>query len=194
MWMDNYSKNLKWHCPDVDRGTFNKGLWTGFAVRACTDQNIRMTCCSTDLGSLPAMPDDIFEPQDNIAIGLLRAIFERGDRAHMRFHKSLVFNWKVNNVPLRPDIQDDMTQSEVDGLNRHADALDHLYPLRLIDINCGENMGFARCMKMLSEEKNWEEDPRKPYCEKYTFMFMDCDLFDKCLKVLILIHQSKTSP
>ena len=158
MWMDNYSKNLKWHMLDVGKGTFNTGLWTGFAVRACTNQNIDMRIGSNGFGEIPAMPDDIFEPDFQITLDLLRAIFQRGDRSHMRFHKSLVFNWKVNNVPLRPDIQDDMTQSEVDGLNRHADALDHLYPLRLIDINCGENMGFARCMKMLSEEKNWEGD------------------------------------
>jgi hypothetical protein len=189
MWMDNYSKNLKWHMPDVGKGTFHQGLWTGFAVRACPEP-ISMRLCRDQAGDIiPAMPDNPFDFADTMKRTLLPVMFARGENTHLRFEVSAVFNWEVDNVPLRPDSnREDMKPEYAESLNKHSDTLEHLYPLRLLDINCGENLGFARCMKSLSDEKNWEGQLNMPACRNYTSMFMDCDLFDKCVKVTTHTH------
>ena len=200
MWMDNYSKNVKWQCPDVAKGTFHQGLWTGFAVRACT-ADVSMKFVLDQTGSVvPAMPDDPFTFKDMVQDGLLKSMFDRGDRSNFRFRSSLVFKWKVNNVPLRPqlcNVPNVASQARYRaGLERHADSLDHLHPLKLLDINCGENVGFAMCFERLSTEKNWTGRSDQPSCDTYTSMFMDCDLFDKCVKVLhsIFFHIETGTP
>ena len=182
MWMDNYSKNLAWHLPEVGKGVFYSGLWCGFAARACT-ANISMRLIRDGNGNhIPAMPVDPFENRAHIQVSLLSSTFGRPN-PHQRFDSSLVFQWNVTNVPLRPVVQEGMRQEFIDGLNRRADSLDNLHPMRLIDINPGQNIGFARVMKLLSEENNWDGKVDEPACSKYTAMFMDCDLFDKCVKV-----------
>ena len=135
-----------------------------------------------DGNHIPAMPVDPFEHRAHIQGVLLRSTFGR-QNPHQRFDKSLLFRWEVNNVPLRPVVRAGMRQDYIDGLNRRADSLDNLHPIRLIDINPGENVGFARVMKQLSDENNWDDKLDEPSCNKYTAMFMDCDLFDKCVKV-----------
>ena len=182
MWMDNYSKNLAWHLPEVGKGVFHQGLWCGFAARACTAAISMRMIRGGDGNHIPAMPVDPFEHRAHIQGVLLSSTFGR-QNPHQRFDKSLLFRWEVNNVPLRPVVRAGMRQDYIEGLNRRADSLDNLHPMRLIDINPGENVGFARVVKQLSDENNWDDKLDEPSCNKYTAMFMDCDLFDKCVKV-----------
>lgn len=187
MWMDNYSKNVKYSVPDIGKGTFHQGLWTGFALRACTE-NISMKLMHDESDNvIHAMPGDPFAFRQQVQEGITSSMFDRGPKSHLRFRSSCIFKWRVDNVPLRPRVENIPATAEYalrrGRLANHADSLDHLHPQRLLEINCGENAGFARCMKLLSQEKNWEQDDDKPACEVYTSMFMDCDLFDKCVKV-----------
>ena len=202
MWMDNYSKNVKFSVPDIGQGWFHQGLWTGFALRACPE-DISMSLLHDEADNLiNAMPANPFDYRKIVQDGITNSMFDKGDKCHLRFRSSYRCKWKVNNVPLRPSVENLPATAHYAEHRRkladHADSLDHLHPHRLLDINCGENAGFARCMKMLSFERNWGgEQPDKPACDKYTSMYMDCDLYDKCVKVcfsIVLLHLTSTQP
>ena len=185
LWMDNYSKLLAHDLPDVDKGTFFSGLWTGWAAKKSTAAVSMRHVTNNYNQKLPAMPEDPSEFAPSLVQELVNSMFDsRGERSHLRFAASNLYKWEVNNVPLKPLLHKVPEQFR-EGLNKGADGLEHLYPLGLEPINCGENVGFARCIKLLSDARNWEgNDEDRPRCKKYTAMVMDVDLFDKMIKVI----------
>ena len=189
LWMDNYSKLVAHDMPDVDKGTFHSGLWTGWAAKKSTAPVSMRHVTNNYNQPLPAMPEAPFDYASSVVQELVNSMFDsRGERSHLRFAASNLYKWEVNNVPLKP-LPHKVPELFREGLNKGADGLEHLYPMGLSAVNCGENVGFARCIKSLSDARNWEgNDEERPRCKKYTAMVMDVDLFDKMIKVIYSLN------
>ena len=129
------------------------------------------------LQRIPAMPEELFSSW-NAFVGTysrLEAVLEVN-----RLDDSLVRTWNVNNVPLKPSPQS--TERYRDALVKQTDSLANLFPEKLIDINIGENEGLVKiCRELLKEHK---EKCQINQQERYLVLNVDCNIFDRILKVL----------
>ena len=181
LWIDNFSKNRRWDIPDLMKGVFHQGLWTGFAVRR-GPRDLTMALITGDDGTvIPAMPEKPLDRVDTLRRYLLKQWF-KDEKSELWYDRSLGVKWRTHNVPLRPRTEN-VDSKYRKRLDRRADSLENLHPWKVEDINVGENMGFARVMRTLYDEHNREEAVAGPVGTEDTAIVMDVDLFDKAVKV-----------
>jgi hypothetical protein len=185
LWIDNFSKIRKFQIPHIDIGAWRNCLWTGFALRAYKPQRgveIDMSILRNPENEvIPAMPNNPFD-----FVIRLREQFQHYGSADMKqLSRSNVFSWKVNNVPLKP-VKVDLVRPQrlIDKILADPDKLDNLYPEKIVSENIGQNTGFSKIFREVYEDH--EMDVNIDSC-KYLALNLDCNIFDRLLKVFTFI-------
>ena len=183
LWIDNYSKMSRWQIPNLDSGAYKSCLWTGFAVKSWTNildpsDEIDMTVRqSPSLQRVPAMPEKLFDAWPRFVESYKQ--MESCSDVY-RLQNSFVQNWQVNNVPLKPT-PETCNERYRTALAQSTDSMDSLFPEKLIDINVGENEGLVKiCRNLLKEH---QEQCQRNMSERYLVLNVDCNIFDRMLKV-----------
>ena len=188
VWLDNFSKTRVRQVPDLAHGSWADCLWTGRALRAYPRDDVSLDCVHDATGSvIPIMPNDLFERSDE-----LLEIFERCcvNKPMERHGSSLAHLYDVRSIPLKPNPQKVEKKSHRDALTDDHDRLNTLIPESIQAINIGSNLGLATILRRHFEEQNQHV---RGMCEKYTCFMVDCNIFDRILKVITCNkHTGKT--
>lgn len=186
LWIDNFSKIRKFQIPHLDIGVWRDCLWTGFALREYKGDDIDMGILRSDSNEvIPAMPNNPFQFETS-----LKATFRQFAAANMeQLEGSNVHLWQVNNVPLKPipakaEDYEPVPARYLSRILADPDKLDNLYPEKIIKENIGQNNGFCQIFRDVYEEH--EMDVNNESC-KYLALNLDCNIFDRLLKVYFLL-------
>ena len=118
--MDNFSKFYAVALQGVASGAFRECAWTGDAFKVYHGPPVDVTL------RVPAMPADIFEQS---TVRLMWASFGRSCSAGWLLHRrSLVTTLKVNNVPLKPVVNQNTHPDLFNLLSQSRDGLRFFYP------------------------------------------------------------------
>jgi hypothetical protein len=188
LWIDNFSKIRKFQIPHLNIGVWRDCLWTGFALRQHKGADIDMSILrNQDQEVIPAMPDDPFEFELS-----LKTIFRnRAAKDVMQLSNSNVNTWKVNNVPLKPipveaDDDEPVPPLYLAKILEDPDKLDNLFPEKIVEENIGSNVGFCQIFRKVYDDHEMDVD--NVSC-KYLALNLDCNIFDRLVKVMFLIFQ-----
>ena len=130
---------------------------------------------------VPAMPDDPFE-----MIADFKKVFLQHNRATAltpsMYDTSMTTVFQVKNVPLKPDHKIMRNPEHRAALKESHDSLQTLIPDSIMAVNIGANEGFMRLMRMHYEGNHQH---LREGCEVYSSFNVDCDIFDRMLKVVL---------
>jgi hypothetical protein len=183
LWIDNFSKIRKFQIPHIEEGAWRNCLWTGFALRAFNPpvggREIDMSILREGNEVIPAMPNNPFDFVDS-----LKQQFQRYGAADMKqLCISNVFKWEVSNVPLKPVKVELVPRRLLAKILADPDKLDNLFPEKIVVENIGENVGFCKIFRAVYEDH--EMDVSLDSC-KYLALNLDCNIFDRLLKVFLI--------
>jgi hypothetical protein len=136
VWIDNFSKNISWQLPKLDEGVYKPCLWTGFAFKLFTQQpDLDMTLKRDATGRvIPAMPDNPFTYQQS----LIASYRINEQKVGMQqFDSSIVEQWQVNNVPLKPLAKN--VPAQFHAALSITESIHNLFPEKKVDLNPGVN-------------------------------------------------------
>lgn len=168
-WVDNFSKCYAVAMQGADSGAFNGCQWTGTGFHVYVGPIV-----DTSVGGLPGMPDVWLDDKTlNLHKSRSRSIC---GHKWLYFDMSLVKQFVVNNVPLKPvvDAKDDPELHKV--LSESRDGLKNFHASDILPRNVGSNRGLLLILKDLS-------DRRRPTDTKLHFLTADCNIFMRMLKV-----------
>ena len=176
VWVDNFSKHIKWQLPKLHEGMFKACLWTGVAYKQWSkDEPLDMTIKLDPTGArIPAMPNNPFLFRSH-----LRALYVKKEKETpiYQYERSMVVNWEVNNVPLKPLAAN--VPARYHAVLEGSSKLNNLYPSDLIDLNVGANDDFFKIFKKFYEDRS----AAAPLNTKYNVLMMDCNIYDRLMKV-----------
>jgi hypothetical protein len=179
LWVDNFSKNRGYSVPNVDRGVYASCLWAGASVFRCEDQTISDSVVLRANGSVrPAMPDDILERQEAVAMTVRSVLREECNL----FDDSLVNKYDVRTIPLKVDTKRFPEVAQV--IDHPMNSLDNVFPAGLMDINIGSNRGLAIILRKMYTEHGMEPGGS---CGRYLSLNVDENIFWRTLKVTYLL-------
>ena len=179
IWLDNFSKIRVLKIPDINVGAWQDCNWTGRAVR------LSLTPVSMDFmyengEVIPAMPDDVFAMSTKLKSLFLSINKETTLCPHLR-DASVLAVAEVNNVPSRPDKSRLVDPKHKTALIERHDSIRNCLAEGIYPINIGSNKGL---MQLLRNHYTSEKQDTDGECAKYTSLNVDCDIFDRILKVV----------
>lgn len=176
-WIDNFNKMYAVQTPNIKRGAYHSMMWMGSGVRVPHAIPVGLVDRRVEEGK-PGMPDDLF-----LAPALeyfKRASSTQTERNKIKTYAgSLCERYNVNNIPLKPVLDDTHPLEIRETLARSPDGLAHFYPEGVHDVNIGANEGLAREFRRLHNEIVAEE----PAQADYRFMVADVNIFFRGIKV-----------
>lgn len=178
VWIDNFSKVHGCKIPNIDIGAWRDCLWTGVALKKYVGAVPVSTAVQVDPEGniVPAMPDDLFEKERRFV-----KLFDRHKVTATSYQTdSLVRQWKVNTVPLKPvaaRVDNDQWRAALQG---DQDKLSVMYPKELIAENIGSNLGLASVMREHYESR---QQHIEGMCEDYSALNVDENIFMRIIKV-----------
>jgi hypothetical protein len=180
VWIDNFSKLMSLNVPTLREGAWQDCAWTGRALRKYPYNDVNMDILLDKNGKMiPCMPDDPFKFVDNFKRWFVKYAMKAGRKN--AYDESLAVTMDVRCVPLKPSV-DNLTKAQhVKSIEDGCDKLDSMFPTNLIKQNIGSNIGLVRIMRSHLEDKGQDRHP--PTCSKYTAFNVDCNIFDRMLKV-----------
>ena len=164
-WMDNFSKCYAVAMQSIASGAFAACNWTGFGFRVYP---------SLELKIAQAMPDTIF--QEGVVSGVVQRIEKEFTAKWKQFDCSLVQQFRVRNVPLKPSLKrvpDALRQV----LMESRDGLKTFHPHEISPHNVGSNRGLLLILKQMSEERQLSDRRIRIVC-------CDCNIFNRIIKVI----------
>ncbi len=176
MWLDNFSKIFSKSVPSLQGGVFSQCLWTGVALFTHPDVTIDDTIKYDEHQVIPAMPDNMFIHQDTVS-DTIQFMVEEGCEY---FAKSLVYEYSVNNVPLKVDTK--RYPSMIGTMANIANSFDLVYPADLYDINIGSNIGLVSIIRKLYNEHGMGSGD----CTRYLTLNVDENIYYRILKVIFV--------
>ena len=98
-----------------------------------------------------------------------------------RHATSLAHVLNVCSVPLKPSAALITSDKHRLALSDGHDNLNSMLPDGIMKINIGSNLGLALILRQHFEDENQHLLP--PQSTQYTAFNVDCNIFDRCLKV-----------
>ena len=181
LWYDNFSKFRAHSIPTVKKNVFSECLWTGVSVNEHPDPDLDMKLrFDADNNLIHAMPSDIFECKHDVHTGIM-TIYAEGSRY---FEQSIVNRYKVNNVPLKIDVQRFPEMKDV--MNSSKNTTKYVHPYKLINKNIGSNVGLISILRDLQLDHDMNpvagDGP-----DKYMVLNLDENIYWRVLKVCFTI-------
>ena len=172
MWVDNFSKSYAVALQGIDSGAWKDCNWAGrgFKVYCGTQVDIKM-------GDLSAMPDQVFTDDTTQIVRSKMAAHVTGGWKLLR--NSIVKEYKVNNVPLKPRMDPLHRPHLCQILSESRDGLAFFHPWDIISQNIGSNRGLMLILKQISDE-------RQPDDRRLQFLSADCNIFMRIMRVSYL--------
>jgi hypothetical protein len=168
--------------PSLNEGTWQDCAWTGKALRKYPYDDVTMDIMLDDTGTMiPAMPDDPFELLPNLLHWFKKHVLK--DNRQYGYAKQLAIQLDVRCVPLKPKADKLTKEQHKKAIEDGCDRLDSMFPTNLIKQNIGSNRGLCRIMREHYEDMGQHHKP--PSCSKYTSFNVDCNIFDRMLKVVL---------
>lgn len=182
LWLDNFSKHIKYQFPNLHHGTFKACLWSGLAMKRWNKVDVPLDMAikynPDDNTAIPAMPDDPFLFRQQF----LDLYAKKEKKTTMyQLESSLVQTWEVNNVPLKPTFWFPIPEKYQKSM-KECGSMSNLYPCDLLEQNVGSNEGFFQIFRDVFNERA-VADQENP---KYNVLFMDCNIYDRLLKVSVI--------
>lgn len=186
LWMDNYSHIYRIQHLIRKTGPYRSCLWAGEAVHQyhCPDHPVSLNYISDPRTNrrVLAMPPDLFHELDSIKITLAR----RDGEGNRYYDSSLCVKYKVNNVPLKPEVNPEVNPQLAELLAEGRDGLKYFHPMHIYQLNPGSDVGLHRYaagiayrIKNVAEMKN-----------RYIPLKVDSNIFYRWLPVRL--HYSLT--
>ncbi len=175
-WIDNFNKIYGYQMPSLAHGTYHSLMWMGCAVRVprqpCLVQNLDVE------PEYPGMPDDLWN-QDavELVVTLMQKVWRRARRCTMA--ASLCTKYEVNNIPLKPVVDEAVDKPLHDLLASSPDGMSNFYPEGVVNVHIGSNDGLAKEFRRNHDEIGQEADGQK----KYRLLVCDENIFRRGLKV-----------
>ena len=166
-WLDNFSKCYAVAMQSVASGAFRDCAWTGDAFKVYVGPDVDISLRS------PGMPDDVFSPR-NMA-NTRRRMVEISGTGWLLYDNSMVKKFNVNNVPLKPVVDEKSHARLHQLLLERRDGLEHFHPTDIHPQNIGSNRGLLLILQKMSQE-------RKADNGDHEFMCVDCNIFLRVLK------------
>ena len=179
-WFDNVQYDWRAKSVDFDKMSFFQYNWTGVGVRPYQGDlvdNLEVDYVNSEL--VHAMPDDVFEYEVEFCSELLE-IYQTGQAW---FDSSIVKQYNVLRIPLKPEIKRREDPLLFDTLKKQVDGLRHFHPKDLVNENMGKNLGvmsYFRSIRDTDTAKN--VTPSSKYCVLNT----DMNIYIKIQKVSII--------
>ena len=172
-WIDNFSKCYAVALQGVSSGAFRDCNWTGQAFRVYDGPPVD-THMSIQ-GQQPGMPQELF------ARDVTSQVLDRCGKicAHRwnYLKPSIVREFKVNNVPLKPDADPHRDPELYAKLAMCRDGLTGFHPTNMLDENVGSNRGLLQVLKKIQADYDAENDL------KFRFLTCDVNIFSRIIKV-----------
>ena len=130
---------------------------------------------------IPAMPEDPMKFRKKFIKEFSKACLENANMS--RHSDSLLVRMDVRNVPLKPAPEKLHTARHKASLTDGHDNLNTMLPDTLFKINIGSNVGLGAILRKHYEDEKQHTDE----CKRYTAFNMDCDIFDRTVKVWQLL-------
>jgi hypothetical protein len=177
IWLDNFSKLRALQIPDLDIGSWENCNWTGRAFRVSrvhVDTKVRLTA---DNVVEPAMPHDIWSLYPAMKAQFLHTTYNEADCPFL-YDSCLTTQFKVNNVPLKPDHTRLAMPEHKKAVQEGHDSLANCYPDGIIKINIGSNKGLLRLLRM-----HYDDSVIYTNGSHYSSLNVDANIFDRTIKV-----------
>lgn len=169
-WIDNFSKCYAVALQGVSSGAFRDCNWTGQAFRVYDGPHV-----DTVIQGQPGMPQELF------ARDVTSQVLERTSSicAHRwnYLNVSVVKEFKVNNVPLKPDADPHRDPELYAKLAMCRDGLTGFHPTNMLDENVGSNRGLLQVLKKIQADYDAENDLH------FRFLTCDVNIFTRIIKV-----------
>ena len=176
-WIDNFSKVYLSKVPRVSRGTFKDSLWTGIANKKYTgNDNIDLSVIRDENKQIiHAMPSQL-ELWDNLDV--FYSEMKKTDREGMEyFRHSWVKKLDVDNVPLRPTVNERRYPELHSSLLKSVSSMDHMIPEKLLKDNIGSNIGLLKVLRSIVDEVDTAR------VKRYRVLLSDIDIYWRIMKV-----------
>ena len=169
---------MKLYVPTIDQGSWQNCQWTGQALRKCADQSISMLLTrDAEQRIIPAMPRNPFTFRSKL-IGMFFNISD--NEGNLLYDSCIVTTSRTKSVPLKPKTKNMPNRRHREALEQGYDKLTNMYPGAIMPDNIGSNVGLLRIIRRHFERENQHLKDR---CKRYSAFNVDCNIFDRMLKV-----------
>ena len=185
LWFDNFSKNMAWQLPGLDKGIWNDGMWCGYALRQVPFE-INMSLIEDLSGNvLPAMPENPLTEIPTFFSNMEKLAYGNAPAANERYLKSNVVRWKVRNVPPHPRANLQLVPVKYrEALQAHLESMEHLYTEKITKHNTASRVGLSAILREIYEEKGLHlDDGHEDKATTYCVINTDVNIYDRLMKV-----------
>ena len=176
VWLDNFSRIYATQIPTEEAKSWRQCLWTGYAALKYNGPEVDLHIHRDEDGKfLSAMPMNLVQMSF-----VLFDIIADVDKHSSILDRSMVQRWRVNNIPLRPVLDEKNHPREAARLARGNDKQNILHPGGLLPENIGSNRGLLTILRNFFKEWNCMngQDP-----EVYRILTVDCNIYSRIMKV-----------
>ena len=176
VWLDNFSRIYATQIPTEEAKSWRQCLWTGYAALKYNGPEVDLHIHRDEDGKfLSAMPMNLVQMSF-----VLFDIIADVDKHSSILGRSMVQRWRVNNIPLRPVLDEKNHPREAARLARGNDKQNILHPGGLLPENIGSNRGLLTILRNFFKEWNCMngQDP-----EVYRILTVDCNIYSRIMKV-----------
>ena len=125
---------------------------------------------------IPAMPRNPFTFRSK----LISMFFKiSGNEGNLLYDSCIVTIARTKTVPLKPKAKNMPNRRHREALEQGYDKLTNMYPCAIIPDNIGSNVGLLRIIRHFERENQHLKDR----CKRYSAFNVDCNIFDRMLKV-----------
>lgn len=199
-WVDNYNAKWRLKMNNISKESYSLANWTGIAVRAYTGAQIIDLRVRRDGEDkiVPALPDNPWDQIRSVTELIIRntqlpinGVEQFGHIApisvqgmeHMKhlFEKSLMVQWEVDRVPLKPNPHSrNLPDQYKDAIRQAPDTLANFYPKGVFPHNIGSNEGIVWFLKRYYED--FIQNNAEP---KYIVITCDENIYKRAIRVLL---------
>ena len=189
VWFDNYNKMFRKQIASMTRDQLALCMWNGYAVRPYKGRvEVSMKVKRLNYQVVPAMPQlaDLWSRTDAIDDAIISSTAtdianSASQEIPLDFlDNSLYAQWGADRVPLKPD-KNVVPEEYKAAIENSPDTLENFFPKGLIEHNVGSNVGLARVMRKIYDEKKMGSVLGSP---TYIALNVDLNIFYRLMKVL----------